>query len=428
VTAVSDPSTDERSAQLPLAGIRVFDLTMVWAGPFATKQLADAGAEVIKVEGPGRVDLVRNIAPAAPGSTRPWDDSRYFNEYNRNKLGMAIDLQRPEGQELARRIAAQSDVVIENFRPGVLERLGLGYDVLCELNPRVILVSVPGYSSVAPERGLPAYGPNVEQMSGLAHLNGYPGGPPQKTGISYGDPMAGLAGATAVLLALVHRERTGRGQRIEVGQRNALTSLIGDALIADQLGVEVPRAGNRSDRFAPQGVYRCAVDPSDEAGPPDRWVAVSVRTDAEFAALADELGRPELAADPRFAAVPDRLNHQDDLDAVISGWTAALSPFEVADRLQERGIAASAVLSPVDLPGDPHLLERGFLTTVDHPALGVMNVSTPTLRFDDLHRELVRAPLFGEHNRAVLTGVLGDSDETVDSLEADGILASEPRR
>ncbi len=224
-------------APLPLAGIRVIDLTMVWAGPYGTKLLADLGAEVIKVEGPARTDLTRILTvPADREFERPYDASRYFNEYNRNKLGMAIDVQQASGRAIIRELAAVSDVLIENFRPGVIKRLGFGYDELKKINPRIIVVSLPGFSSYQPEASIPAYGPNIEQMGGLAYLNGYLDGPPHKSGISYGDPLAGLGGAAAVLLALLQRERTGAGQYVEVSQRNLLLGMIGDALLAHQIG------------------------------------------------------------------------------------------------------------------------------------------------------------------------------------------------
>ncbi len=213
--------------KLPLHGIRVLDLTMAWAGPYATRLLADMGAEVIKVEAIGNWDLLRTYTGQPPTVERVWDKSPYFNHINRNKYGCALDLSRPRGRELFLRLVEQSDVVIENFRAEVMDNLGLAFEVLEEANPQVIVVSMPGHGKSGPERDYVAYGTNVEQLSGLCHLTGYAGGPPQKTGISYGDPVAGVAAAGAMALALWDRRRTGRGQYIEVAQRENLINMIG---------------------------------------------------------------------------------------------------------------------------------------------------------------------------------------------------------
>lgn len=411
-------------ADLPLAGIRIVDLTMVWAGPFATKHLADLGAEVIKIEGPSRMDYVRTVSVPDWHAERPFDESRYFNEYNRNKLGVAIDLRSDEGQELVRSLAAESDILIENFRPGVIDRMGLGYARLRKLNPRLIFVSLPGYSSTPSERSLPGYGPNIEQMGGLAYLNGYTDGPPMKSGISYGDPVAGLGGLCAVLLALVDRERTGRGQYIEAGQRNVLLGLIGDALVAQQLGQEPVRTGNRSHLIAPQGVYRCRAD--TDSHDTDAWVAISVVTDAQWRALCEVIGQSEFADSGEFDDVQARRDAHDEIDRVIGEWAASHGAQEAGALLQAAGVPASPVLTADGLRDDPHLQDREFLQGVAHPSLGRVTLTRPAWRIRGVEREMTAAPGLGEHNRDVLGRILGLDEARIDELERSGVLGNRP--
>lgn len=421
------------SDNLPLSGIRIVDLTMVWAGPYGTKLLADLGAEVIKIEGPGRTDLTRTLTiPATRQFDRPFDASRYFNEYNRNKLGMAIDVQQPAGSAIVRQLVSVSDVLVENFRPGVLKRLGLGYDELHELNPRLIFVSMPGYSGFAPEASIPAYGPNIEQMGGLAHLNGYLGGPPHKSGISYGDPLAGLGGAAAVLMALVQRERTGEGQFIEVSQRNLLIGMIGDALVAHQLGAELTRTGNRSSEYAPQGVYQCqpATAVASDAGeePSPTWLAVSVVTDRHWEQLCAAIERSDLGEDASLASVQGRMSAHDRLDEAIGAWASNFTSRDAANKLQAVGIPAAPVLSPAELRDDPNLQARQFLRTLPHPEYGEIRVTKPIWEFEGCDLGVRTAPSFGEHNREVLAKILGYKDEDIDALEREGIIADRPKQ
>jgi crotonobetainyl-CoA:carnitine CoA-transferase CaiB-like acyl-CoA transferase len=425
------PAVTADAAQLPLAGIRIVDLTMVWAGPYGTKLLADLGAEVIKIEGPARSDLTRILTiPANREFDRPFDASRYFNEYNRNKLGMAVDVRHPSGRAVVRQLAAKSDVLIENFRPGVIDRLGFGYKDLKEINPRIIVVSLPGFSSYPPEASVPAYGPNIEQMGGLAYLNGYLGGPPHKSGISYGDPLAGVGGAAAVLLALLHRQRTGAGQYVEVSQRNLLLGMIGDALVAHQIGAPLTRTGSRSTLYAPQGAYPAA--PSRAAGqgadPVPCWVAVSVVTDDQWRALCATIARDDLAVDEELAVVTGRMRAHDHLDEAIADWTRQRTADDAARQLQAAGVPAAPVMAPADLVRDANLLARDFFRTLPHPGYGEIRVTAPVWHFEGCELGVRTAPKFGEHNREVLTGILGYTNDDIDALERDGVLADRPKQ
>ena len=406
--------------RLPLHGVRVLDLTMAWAGPYATRLLADMGAEVIKVEAVNNWDLIRSFTGQRPTVERVWDKSPYFNHLNRNKYGCVLDLSNPKGRELFLRLVAISDVVIENFRAEVMENLGLTYDVLAEANPEIIAVSMPGHGKSGPERDFIAYGTNVEQLSGLCHLTGYADGPPQKTGISYGDPMAGIAAAAAVAMALWDRRRTGRGQYIEIAQRENLINVIGEQVVGYSMtGREPPRRGNRHSSMAPHGCYPCRGD--------DQWLTIACEDDAQFTALCTAMGRPELAADVRFADVVSRYRNQDALDELISEWTRERAKEAAAEALQAAGVAASPVLSVPEVFVDAQLRARGFYESVSHSLAGVWEVEGPHWRMSESPGHVrLPAPAFGEHNGYVLGELLGLSGEEIAALGVEGVTGTVP--
>jgi crotonobetainyl-CoA:carnitine CoA-transferase CaiB-like acyl-CoA transferase len=406
--------------RLPLYGVRILDLTMAWAGPYATRLLGDMGAEVIKVEAVNNWDLLRSFTGQPPTVERVWDKSPYFNHVNRDKYGCVLDLSQERGRELFLRLAEISDIVIENFRAEVMANLGLTYEALSEVNPQLIVVSMPGHGSSGPERDFIAYGTNVEQLSGLCHLTGYEGGPPQKTGISYGDPMAGIAAAGAIAMALWDRRRRGRGQHVEVAQRENLVNMIGEQLVAYSMtGREPARRGNRHSSMAPHGCYPCQGD--------DQWLTLACEDDAQFAALCGVMVRPELAADGRFADVISRYRNQDALDGEIAGWTRGRTKENAAEALQAAGVPASPVLSAPEVFEDPHLRARGFFESVAHSVAGVWEVEGPHWRFSESPAHIrLPAPAFGEHNGYVFRELLGLSEDEVAELEAQGITGATP--
>ncbi len=414
--------------RLPLNGVRVLDLTMAWAGPYATRLLADMGAEVLKLEAVDNWDLLRSFTGQPPTVERVWDKSPYFNHLNRNKYGCVLDLSNPKGRRLFLRLAAISDVVIENFRAEVMEKLGLAYEALAEANPQVIAVSMPGHGKSGPERDFIAYGTNVEQLSGLCHLTGYAGGPPQKTGISYGDPMAGIAAAGAITLALWDRRRSGRGQYIEIAQRENLINVIGEQIVGYAMtGREPPRKGNRHSSMAPHGCYPCRGD--------DQWLTIACEDDAQFAALCRAMDRPELATDGRFADVVSRHRNQDALDGLISEWTRERAKEEAAEALQATRVPASPVLSVPEVFADPHLRDRGqtparpggFYESVSHSVAGAWEMEGPHWRMSESPAHVrLPAPAFGEHNGYVLGELLGLSAEEIAALEREGITGAAP--
>lgn len=406
--------------RLPLHGFRVLDLTMAWAGPYATRLLADMGAEVIKIEAVDSWDLLRSFTGQPPTVERVWDKSPYFNHINRNKYGCVLDLSQARGRELFLRLVALSDVVMENFRAEVMDNLGLTFDVLLEANPQLILVSMPGHGKSGPERDFIAYGTNVEQLSGLCHLTGYPDGPPQKTGISYGDPMAGIAGAGAVALALWERRRSGRGQYVEIAQRENLINVIGEYIVAYSMSArEPPRAGNRHSSMAPHGCYPCAGD--------DQWLTIACEDDAQFASLCAAIDRPELAEDERFADVVSRHRNQDALDEIIAAWTEQRTKEDAQALVQAAGVAAHAVLSVPEVFDDAQLRARSFFEPVSHSVAGAWEMEGPHWRMSESPGHVrLPPPAFGEHNDYVFRHLLRLSDGEIASLVADGITSTTP--
>lgn len=393
---------------------------MVWAGPYATRQLADMGAEVIKVEAVDNWDLLRSLHQLPPGTERPYNRSSYFNHNNRNKLGCTINLADPRGRDLLLKLAAISDAVVENYRAAVLDKLGLGYEELCKARADIILVSMPGYGKSGPEKDYVAYGTNVEQLAGLVSLTGYPDGGPQKSGISYGDPVAGLHAAAAVAMALHRRRMTGLGARIEVPQREALVSVIGEYVVGHSLGAPIQtQLGNASAVYAPHGVYPCSGE--------DQWIAIAAEDDDAFHALATAIERPELAMDERFATNKDRLRNRDALDVLIGQWTESRNRDELFHSLQASGVTAGPVLSVADLPADPHLRDRGFFERVSQVEAGEWEMDGVPWKLSRTPAHIrLPAPNFGQHNSYVFGELLGLDEGEMESLRAGGVIGEEP--
>ncbi|MGE0543713.1 MAG: CaiB/BaiF CoA transferase family protein [Dehalococcoidia bacterium] len=430
-----------RVPRLPLDGVRIIDLTMVWAGPYATRLLADMGADVIKVEGVSNPDLVRGIGGASQmaAGEQGWNRSAYFNEYNRGKRGMTLDLSQPEGQAALLELIDVADALIENYRADVLDGLGLGPEVLHARRPDLIIVSMPGFAKHGSERGMVGYGPTIEQMGGLVSLTGYEDGPAQKTGISYGDPVAGIMAAGALVTALLRRQQTGEGAVVEVSQRDNLVGLIGEAVMEWSMNRRVPpRRGNRHRWMVPHGCYPCRPLSEEEARPvgmlgvasgfaTDRWVTIAVATDEQWRTLCEVIGRPELGGDPRFAKAIDRFEHQDAIDAIVREWTVERGDDEAAAMLQARGVSAAAVRTPLTLTHDAHLAERGFYREVEHPTVGRHRVAGPLWNLSQPEVAIrSAAPCFGQHNGEVLSDLLGMTVEQIGRLEELVIVGDTP--
>lgn len=406
----------------PLDGIRVLDLTQVYAGPTCTRILADLGAEVIKVEGLKRVDITRNFMITDNDSKDDyWNHAGYFHWRNAGKKSLTLDWSDPEAIELLKRLVKECDVVAESFTPHVMAEHGLDYESLTKLRPDVIMISLSGYGQYGPWRDYSGYGMGLEPVSGMSSITGYMGGPPLRTGISFTDPYSGVVGAGAVLSALHHRRRTGKGQYIDLSEQEAAIPVVGYALMDYAMNGRMPeRKGNRSHWYAPQGCYRCAGD--------DNWLVLTIRDDAEWRAFCEATGHPEWAGDGRFADVLGRFEHHDELDALITSWTQQQDHIEAMHLLQGAGVSAAAVLNPKEVLFDAHLRERGFFETVEHSDVGQKPVPRQLgVRFSQFDTDARHpAPRLGEHNQDVLQGLLGLSDDEMASLAERKVIGDTP--
>ena len=404
------PAPVEPPRALPLQGVRVLDFTWVWAGPFCTLHLAHLGAEVIRVESSRRLDAGRRL-PIFPSDMQGGPNrSGYYNQWNQGKKCVQINLHHPDGVALARDLAARSDVVVENFATGVMERLGLGYETLRSARPDLIMASISGYGQTGPQRAYMAYGPAIAPLTGLSSLTGYAGDVPREVGISYGDPNGGIHAAAAICAALLARERTGAGVHIDVSLWEAMAVLVAEGWMDHTMnGTQPPRMGNRDPRMAPHGCYRCAGE--------DAWVTIACPDDASWRVLCAALGQPYLAHDARFATVAARKRNEDALDATLSGWTATRDRWQVTRLLQAVAVPAFPSLSPKDLVLDPHLEARGFFARLPHPEVGVRAHAGIPWRLTH-GPSVVRAPapLLGQHTDEVLRELLGYSDAQIGRL------------
>ena len=407
---------------LPLEGIRVVELTTAWAGPMAGRVLTWYGAESFHIESPSRTNTWRSnrdkpnplTYPDLDPGTQPWDRCFTFNSQNVNKRSLVVDLKNPEGFAVVRDLIALSDVLICNFRPGMLERLGLSYADLSPSHPGIIVIEMPAYGLSGPDASFSALGPTMEMATGMSVMIGYPGGKPTVTGPSYMDPIGGFNAAAAILTALHHRDRTGLGQHIELAQVEAAMQFIGADLIAGQ---DVVPDGNHLPDLSPHNAYPCTGD--------DSWVALCARTDAEWQTLATMIGGAAL--DTGFATLPGRKAREGDLDALIADWTKDHDRQPLADRLQAAGIPASAVETAPDLARSPYLRGRGFFTELTHTVAGTHD--HPGL---PLHSETAQgsarfaAPAYGEGNLYVLRDVLNLPQDRIAAILTSGALADVP--
>jgi benzylsuccinate CoA-transferase BbsF subunit len=401
--------------KLPLEGVRVADFTWVWAGPFCTLQLAHLGAEVIRVETATRPCVTRLLPPWADGEFGP-NRSGYFNQYNQGKLSLALDLKQPEALEVAKRLVAVSDIACENFAAGVMDRLGLGWEVLRKIRPDLIMIALSGYGATGPESAFVSYGPAQVPLAGMSSLTGYAGWPPMHVGISYGDPNGGLHGAFAVLAALLHRAASGEGQYIDLSQQETTIAVLAEGLLEQAMNGRQPeRDGNRDPGMSPHGNFRCAGE--------QEWVSLAARSDEEWRRLAAQMGRPELGADPRFADLAARKANEDALETLVSEWTRERSPAEVTAALQEVGIPAFPCMTNRDLATDPHLLGRGLFASLEHPEVGArQHVGIPWKLHGTPLSVQRPAPCLGEHTDQVMREVLGYSESEVSRLRDAGVL------
>jgi benzylsuccinate CoA-transferase BbsF subunit len=394
----SGARTRARAEQI-FTGLKVADFTWAAAGPIMTKQLADNGATVVKIESRRHPDSMRLGGPFA-GDTPGIDRSGFFADFNSSKLSLALDMTRPEARAVALRLARWADIVADSFRPGVLDRWGVGYDALREVNPSLIMVSSSLYGATGPWKDHPGYGAQGAALAGIHGLTGWPDRPPAAPKGAYTDSVTPRYGLAALVAALIHRERTGEGQRIELSQVEAGVEFLGPELLRLQVsGEEATRRGNRGEGALVYGVYPCAGE--------DRWLAIEVRHEHEWAGLVKVLG-----------ALPG-----PDVDDQIAAVTADREPFELADELRAAGVPSAVVARGSDLFADPILAERGHFWPLPHPEMGTVGYNGPAYRFADTPTVLTRAaPCLGQDTDAVLTDILGYEQPEIAALREQGIL------
>ena len=402
----------------PLRGVRVLDLSWVWAGPHCTMMLGALGAEVLKVESSTRLDLTRRASIFArdlpPGPNR----NGYFNQIGQHKKSVGIDLAKDEGRSLVKRLAAQCDAFVANFGTGVLERMGLGPEELLAINPRLVVALVSAFGQEGPWRLYTGYGPLISPLSGLSAQTGYPeDGRPRDVNMAYGDPNGGVYAAVAVTASLLARDLHGEdGQVADVAMWEAMACTSFEGWMNHVLGGAPYRVmGNRAPAHAPCNVYRCHGE--------DAWVAVEAAADDEWEALCGALGRPSLASDPRFSSPGARKANEDDLDRIIAKWCATRDRWAVSETLQAVGVPAFPSASNADLRADPHLAARGAFHAFEHPEVGVRaHLRVPWCWADRENGTGRRAPCLGEHTDEVLGGVLGISKDELEHLRARRVI------
>ncbi|MGA4692185.1 CaiB/BaiF CoA transferase family protein [Rhodococcus sp. AB351] len=401
--------TDDKLPAGPLRGIKVLDASTILAGPLAAQILGDFGAEVIKIEHPAKPDGMRGHGLDKNGVPLWW------KMVSRNKQTVTLNLSTPDGQEIFRDLAAEADVVVENFRPGTFERWGLSYAELAERNPALIMLRVTGFGQQGPYATRPAFGTLVESMSGFAHLTGHPDGPPTLPAFGLADSIAGVAGSSAVSMALFERERNGgTGQEIDLDLLTPIMTAVGPGVIyADQLGIDQQRTGNRSQNNAPRNLYRTKDD---------HWVAVSTSAQAIAERVLRLVGHPEVIDEDWFATGRTRAEHADLLDKYVGDWIADRTRDEVVVAFEEAGAAVAPVYRPSDLLTDPQVVATDMVTTVDDDDLGpvrMQNIMWRMGRSPGAIRHTGR-PAGADTDRVL--SHLGRSPEDIDELRARGVI------
>ncbi|MDD5093869.1 MAG: CoA transferase [Dehalococcoidia bacterium] len=412
-----------QTKRTPLHGLRVIDLGQVYAGPYAARILADMGAEVIRVESAvrsgrgGQNPQPGAIYPDGDPGKKPYNRSAYYNELNRNKLAVSLDLSKEQGREVFKRLVKVSDGVIENFSPRVMANFELDYPVLSQINPKIIMASISGYGQTGPYRDYVSFGRGIEAMSGLSEITGYEDGQPLGPGIAYADANAGLHAAFAILAALRQRRRTGKGQHIDLSLRESLTSLLGEQIINSSMNHRAPvRKGNQDCPKAFQGCYRCRGD--------DAWIAISICSKQEWKSLWSIIGHP-----PNLPDLSILEEGREELERLIECWTLEYEPEEAMNILQRAGVRAGMVCGAGELTSNPHLQARGSFEKMAHPEAGIHPNPGMPWKFSrsPLHIRMP-APCFAQHNNYVFGDLLGMSSEEIAKLEAEGVTARFPTR
>jgi formyl-CoA transferase len=394
-----------------LDGIRVLDLSQFEAGPSCAETLAWMGADVIKIEPPGGEQSRRGL------SERPDIDAVFFCLLNCNKRAITLNLKTDRGKQMFTELVKTADVVIENLGPGSMERLGFGYDDLAKINPRIISASVKGFGSTGPYASYNSFEMIAQAMGGVVALTGEKDGPPLRVEAGLGDTGSGLHTAIGILGAIVQRQVTGVGQRIEVAQMDVVINMTRIHFRDYYLGVDpIPRKGNRSPQACPSNTYRCKP-----FGPND-YVFVHTANIEMWKALTKVLGRPELGDDPRYQTREGRMASQAELEALVEGFTATRTKHEVMELMGKAGVPCGAVLDSTEIMNNEHLRQRGMVVDIEHPTRGKMPMLGSPIRMSASPVEVTPAPLLGEHNAEVYGKLLGLNDEDLAALKRDKVI------
>jgi len=398
-----------------LEDVKVADFTWVVAGPLCVRVLADYGARVVHVETGTRLDPIRYTPPYRdniPGTNR----GGYFHNYNSNKYGITLNMKHPRAPEIVRRLVSWADIVAENFNPGVMERLGLGYEELRETKPDIIMISLGSKGQTGPQAQLPAFGAHLAALSGFTAITGWPDRDPPVIFGAYTDSIAARFGAATLLAALDYRCRTGNGQYIDLSQSEAGIQFLAPYLLEyDANGQALERNGNRDQSTAPHGAYRCLGE--------DRWCAIAAFTDAEWDAMCRVMGDPSWSKEERFATFLGRKKNEEELDRLMEEWTINYSAEEVMFKMQEAGVSAGVVETAEDLHRDPQLKARHHLWTLKHQEIGDSTYDSMGSNLSKTPAELNKAAhTLGEDNYHVYTQILGFSDEEFVEFLEQGLL------
>lgn len=402
-------NAETQQATGPLAGVRVIEMGSFIAGPFCGQLLADLGADVIKIEPPGRGDAMRQWGAAQKDGKTLW-----WHVIARNKRSLTLDLRQPEGQAVVKELLSQADMMVENFRPGTLERWGLSPATLQEANPGLIIARVSGFGQTGPWSNRTGFGAIAEAMAGLRHLGGFPDRPPVRAGLSVGDSLAGMFTCIGLLAALHERRQTGKGQIVDVGITDAILA-ISESVLAEYsaTGVIRERTGTSLPRIAPSNIYPVAND---------GWILIAANGDAIFQRLATAMGRPDLCDDPRFSSHRARGEHQAEIDEIISAWTVGQTETELLALMEELGIPAGPICNAADIHKNPHFRARGAVVDVPTRDFGDLTMQGVVPRLSRTPGAIRwEGPSLGQHNTEILTS-LGYGQKEIETLQAKGTI------
>jgi crotonobetainyl-CoA:carnitine CoA-transferase CaiB-like acyl-CoA transferase len=393
----------------PLAGVRVIDFTRVLAGPAASLALADMGAEVFKIEPPGTGDETRSFPPTRDG------ESHYYLAVNRGKKSIVVDLKSAEGLALIKDLAARCDVLVENYRPGVMERLGLGWEELHKINPRLIYCSISGYGQTGPLKDRPSFDIVLQAMSGALSMNGEPGGLPTKLGLPIGDLVGGINGPIGIISALYERERTGVGRHIDVSLMDGMMGMLGYiAQLAFFSGTDPQRVGSQHPNLVPYGIF-----PAREGS-----IVIACLTPGFWGRVCRSIGRCELCEDPRYDTLEKRRDAREEVNAIVSAFTSQHSVEELVAIFTEHEVPHAPILGVTEALAQPQAVARGMVVETQHATLGAIPIVNRPIRFTDAEQPVPEAPpVLGQHTDTILAEVLDLSPERIAALRASGIVA-----